>query len=96
MGNGHVGSAASLEMVDTQEVCEGSEPNTCGEYTKWPPVTGVTTDATTQLVGIEPSLKLEKKNKLQPIFFSKLGIKSLIVSKCPNGQTNDLVNFVQR
>lgn len=88
--------AASLEMVDAQEVREGSEPNTCGEYTKSPLVTGVTTDSTTQLVGIEPSLKLEKKNKPQPIFFPKLGIKSLIISKCPNGQTNDLVNFVQR
>ena len=61
-----------------------------------PPVTGVSTDATTQLVGIEPSLKLEKKNKPQPIFFPKLGIKSLIVSKCPNGQINDLVNCIQR
>lgn len=72
MENGHVGSTASLEMVDAQEVHEGSEPNTRGEYTKWPAVTGVTTDATKQLVGVEPSLKLEKKNKPQPIFFSRI------------------------
>ena len=49
--NGHVGSTASLEMVDAQEVHEGSEPNTRGEYTKWPAVTGVTTDATNSLWG---------------------------------------------
>lgn len=72
MGNGHVGSTASLEMVDAQEVREGSEPNTCGEGTQWPPVTGVTADATKQFVGIEPSLKLEKKNKPQPTFFSRI------------------------
>lgn len=32
----NVGTGASVEMVDAQEVSEGNELNKSGEYTKWP------------------------------------------------------------
>ena len=93
----NVGPGASVEMVDAQEVSEGNELNTSGEYTKWPPVAGVTTDATKQLGRREPSPKLQKKSKPQAVSsFQELGTQTLSFPKDPNGQTNDLVNFVRR
>lgn len=72
-----VGTGASVEMVDAQEVSEGNELNTSGEYTKWPPVAGVTIDATKQLGRREPSPKLKKKSKPQAISsFQELGTQT--------------------
>lgn len=97
VGNGHVGSKASVEMADTQEMGEASEHKSCGEYTTWPPVACATFDATKQLRRKTPSLKLEKKSKPQAkSSFQKVGTQILSFPKCLNEQANDLVNFVQR
>lgn len=67
----HAGTRASVEKAGAYEAGKENELNILGEYIKWPPVAGITIDATKQLRRTELYLDLQRKSKPQTISLLK-------------------------